>query len=482
MKQTNSTLIYTYTAPAEQTSKTMGSARNSKSDAIISPPVSTLPANVGGLLLSEKFKSEESPSDVYSLATAAVYEVNNQLGRGGGVDIPSGTSLSDALSAKGLAGSPFNPPITPLPETSYFSPREKDVSSLYAVPQKKLPKQQSLDVKAMDPSPKHRALSPSKSDASALLNDDPPPPPPPSHRHSHIETKPNGVTRNSKESSRSRPPNYDFVVGPPRPAETSTTTHRSALLRKPNSSSETDENDAHTYINMKELHNELGRADGGSRINRAAKPDQSPRIDRSSKPMKPQSVEEDSPPDSPPSFPIRTGSISTPIVVDASDLPKPTRRTVKYSQIEFDSNNQVCLVDDQPVRAQAPIPKPRRINYSNIDIKATKDLASKQCELPKQVSLGEAEADALKEKPYINISRDGLVDDDTDPDYYTHMRVSELYINHTIMYLVQCFDIHSVNVCSVMIVNIFGMLSQPYSILFGNNAYLYMYLFTGLSC
>ena len=41
-----------------------------------------------------------------------------------------------------------------------------------------------------------------------------------------------------------------------------------------------------------------------------------------------------------------------------------------------------------------------------------------------QVTLSEAEMMALKDKPYVNVKKEGCVDEETDPGYYMHMRVS----------------------------------------------------------
>ena len=77
-----------------------------------------------------------------------------------------------------------------------------------------------------------------------------------------------------------------------------------------------------------------------------------------------------------------------------------------------------------------PIPAPRkglgRVNYSDVNIMAR--ALGKENQLSaqggEQVTLAEAEMEALKDKPYINVIREGGVDEESDPDYYTHMRVS----------------------------------------------------------
>ena len=446
-----------------QSSRTMGNVtKSSKNDAVISAPVSTLPHNVSGPLLSEKFKPEEPQSDVYSLATAAIYDVQTNLGRG--AEVPSGTSLSDALTAKGMGVSPINPTYsqsTHLPEGAYFSPRSADPSSLYAVPQKKskIPKQQSVET-GIDKqvSPKHRPLSGTQSDAVLMrlsseerAQQQQQPSTPASAGYRPAETMSNGYMRPSQWVSRPRPANYDYVIGPPRPADGSAPPHHSPLLRRDNVQQPADqeEKDSHTYINMRELHNEIEQIEAAPKIDRSTKPPNPvpPRVDRGLKPgtRKAQS-EDDDLSSSPPNFPTRTGSLSTPPIIDASDLPKPTRRTMKYTQVQFDSTGQLTVLDDPAPsttpgdinqRAPVPIPrgqnKPKRVNYSEIDLTATQAMATSSSSSSmgeRHMSLNEAEVAALAEKPYVNVARDGLPDDDTDPDYYTHMRVSHTH-THT---------------------------------------------------
>ncbi len=400
----------------------MGGINTSKNEAVISPPVSTLPTNVSGSLLSERFGIEECQNDVYSLATAAIYDVQTKLGQNN-TAIPAGTSLTVALTAKGMAPSPYNSvysQATPLPENAYFSPRT-DVSSLYAVPVKKskLPKQQSVDTATKALSPKHQPLSATKSNAETVSRSLS------SEKQSPLTTAPiyrpaemmaNGYMRPSEWTGSSpRPPNYSYVSGPPRPADASPNTHHSALLRREDEPTQSD-----GYVNLKALRDELAQVDTPPQINRSTKPgsDSAPSIQRH---LKPGSItEEESPP-------------STPIAVNATDIPRPTRKTMKYSQINFNpESGQLYLVDDPPLAPdpalRAPIPKPRkRVNYSDINIRATTEMAAAtptEEPLKRLVSLNEAEIASLAEKPYVNVMRDGVPDEDTDPDYYTHMRVS----------------------------------------------------------
>lgn len=397
----------------------MGSLNTSKNEAVISPPVSTLPTNVSGSLLSERFGTEESQSDVYSLASAAIYDVQSKLGRSN-TEIPAGTSLTDALTAKGMAPASYSSvysQATPLPDNAYFSPRA-DVSSLYAVPNKKskLPKQQSVDAPVKDSqSPQHRPLAATKSDAVLSRSLSPPDAVPPT-TYRPAEVMPNGYMRPSEwVGNAPRPPNYSYVSGPPRPAgEGSPNTHHSALLR--NDDTTTSANDG--YVNLKALRDEMEQVDTPPQINRSTKPTP-PSIQRSLKPGA-KADEENSAP--------------LPTMVDTSDIPRPTKKTMKYSQLDFHpESGQLCIVDETPVpdpSLRGPIPKPRRrVNYSDINIRATVEMAasttSSEAPVQRIVSLNEAEMASLAEKPYVNVSREGEPDEDTDPDYYTHMRVSD---------------------------------------------------------
>lgn len=266
--------------------------------------------------------------------------------------------------------------------------------------------------------------------------------------------------------------NYDYPpFGPPREAdfpgqgEISTSSprgHRSALLRNDSSPSVGPEQqqqqqpewgvspsdaETRTYINMQELREELP----------AVTPRVPPPIDRSTKPPEPSppkvkrdlkpslsgvalsagpasdSSSEEEPP--PPDFPRRHqslgGVLSEEIPFD-SDLPTPTSRSTKYTQIQFDPASQKLVMSPQDgLDTRRPIPAPRtsgpktpgqpvpakRVNYSDVDLAATEELA-----LKRQVTLMEADEDYLAGRPYVNVKRSQEVDEETDPEYYTHMR------------------------------------------------------------
>lgn len=282
--------------------------------------------------------------------------------------------------------------------------------------------------------------------------------------------------------------NYDQLPpGPPRPAiqqvanSRSPKQHRSALLKDRSAQQEQVSSDhahitsppvASTYINVK--HNMSEEVPPPiSRNNKPSEPSP-PRVDRKLKPNG-----SDAGSESPPVFPTRTSSLAntlepadgqshdthltrniellpgfptrtTSLVgLEASasfregdkfsetDVPKPSTHTMQYSQIEFNrdtGNPAIKEHGDTPPQPKErkgslsddvrrhPIPAPRRVNYSDIDLTATNALSKG---IPKrQVTLREAERESLNDKPYINVSRQGEVDEDSDPGYYMHMRVS----------------------------------------------------------
>ena len=112
---------------------------------------------------------------------------------------------------------------------------------------------------------------------------------------------------------------------------------------------------------------------------------------------------------------------------NVAEMPRVTVRTTHYTQVHFDPSTR------RPVplpRKTASLPHmaskstTQRFNYTDVDIVATSQLSD---HLHRQMTVREAERKALAEKHYVNIDRSGLVDDETDPDYYTHMRVSIYY-------------------------------------------------------
>ena len=276
-----------------------------------------------------------------------------------------------------------------------------------------------------------------------------------------------------------RPSGYEYPpFGPPRPAGdqtvigssssssgTGTPTSRqphSALLLRPEAEKVSSPSStaaaasgrgtgrSPTYINVQGL-------DGSAPppIDRTTKPTP-PAIDRTLKPVGYQSPkntppeyeggeldeEEDGDSDSSDSSPemSKKHASSSGVPFSIADLPKPTNRTTQYTQVEIVSGTNRLKIsspaaDDDNVSRRAPIPiprdrdrdhpvpKPRRVNYSDIDLTATAARVEART-TSRSPTLRHAERDHLKDTPYINVNREGEVDDDTDPDYYTHMRVS----------------------------------------------------------
>jgi hypothetical protein len=65
-----------------------------------------------------------------------------------------------------------------------------------------------------------------------------------------------------------------------------------------------------------------------------------------------------------------------------------------------------------------------------VDLVATNALSGgKGLSRDQQMTLREAEMQALKDKPYINVRKEGDVDEESDPGYYTHMRVSDALLS-----------------------------------------------------
>lgn len=237
-----------------------------------------------------------------------------------------------------------------------------------------------------------------------------------------------------------------------------------------------------TYINVKAAADEAPPM-----IDRRCKPamPSPPRVDRNLKPRSAGSGSEDTPPisrsssssssDSPPQFPTRTTSLANPpseaksdeapefpvrttslegsmsalggrVDDGAIDLPKPSTRTTQYTQVAFSSTTGNPVLGgsggtspNDPRRNPVPAPR-RRVNYSDVDLVASGKLSEKLSEVAIvaagaaarsgqkeiKVSLTEAEEEALRDKPYINVDRKGTVDEETDPGYYMHMRVREV--------------------------------------------------------
>ena len=118
-----------------------------------------------------------------------------------------------------------------------------------------------------------------------------------------------------------------------------------------------------------------------------------------------------------------------------AEIPRVTVRTTQYTQVDFnpDTRRPVPLPrKTSKVSSLAPRPS-QRTNYTDVDIQATNDLSD---HLQRQMTVRGAERKALSEKHYVNVDHSGIVDDETDPDYYTYMRVSPI-AQYTV-YILQC--------------------------------------------
>ena len=133
----------------------------------------------------------------------------------------------------------------------------------------------------------------------------------------------------------------------------------------------------------------------------------------------------------------------------AEMVPKPTPRSIAYMDVCF----------DQQTKKPVPLGRKKKLNYVQVDLNATNTLARERSTLSREGRTseedephhqqeaqgrrrageeegeGEGEGEGQSElaveegstadsKRYVNITRDGSINDDTDPDYYTHMRVS----------------------------------------------------------
>ena len=108
-----------------------------------------------------------------------------------------------------------------------------------------------------------------------------------------------------------------------------------------------------------------------------------------------------------------------------SEIPQVTVCTTHYTQVDFnpDTRRPIPLPRKTSSASSTPtslVPKSQRVSYMDIDLHATSQLSDR---LHRQMTVREAERKALAEREYVNIDHSGTVDDETDPDYYTHMRV-----------------------------------------------------------
>ena len=419
----------------------------------------------GPVAFTERFRTTEGPpmESMYTLAHAAETDVQRELGHE--QEVSAGVSLMEALATKGIG-----PRTSSLSSASGSDASTGHVSDSAFSPRHE---QSTGGGTQLRPAPKPRTSTMvplserlSASDVSGSSTRD---------NAARAEMQQNGYMRPRQIPNPT--PNYDQLpIGPPRPAHSPR--HKSALLRDEAAGSSARKSSP-TYINM------LGMAASPPPlVDRTIKPlePSPPRVDRKKKPRLSQTSE--SSPGSgemPPKCPTRMSSLSasrhdsqdmedslaelqlqssatrssvsstslgdddTFVDFNATDLPRHSRSTLKYTQVNFDdATGKATLTDplssseascqpsdgeDSARRLPVPVPRPgiSRVNYSDVDLAATRTLAEASKATKKnQVTLVDAERQAMKEKPYINVKRDGVVDDNSDPDYYTFMRVSHV--------------------------------------------------------
>ncbi len=413
---------------------------------------------------NNRFQPSEGPptESLYTLAQAAEADVQRELGQE--QQVPAGVPLMEALATKGigprtssLSSASGGDALTGHVSDSSLSPCHEPSARGDGTGNEYMPQRGG----EYRPTPKPRSTSMiplserlSASDVSGSSSGNP---------HS-AETLQNGYMKPRQAAGPAS--NYDQLPGgPPRPAPLPR--QRSALLREDSSGTTATSSgpSGHTYINMQRSLDPQMRPP----VNRSNKPQEPspPLVNRQLKPDGSLSSTDD--PESPPSCPVRISSLSASmsksldlgnswneqesakatsslssiddnteglVGFSETDLPKRSRSTMKYTQIQFHSAKGTPLLvepssqspQNDELSKREPVPAPRpgvsRVNYSDVDLTATRALAEAGKVKTIQVNLAEAERQSLKEKPYINVNREGVVDDNSDPDYYTYMRVS----------------------------------------------------------
>ena len=388
--------------------------------------------------------------------------------------VPSGVPLSEALSSKGLgsnrtstaSGGREDVAGNRLSETALFSPRPGDNLGYLGSPADP----QSL----YSGGSSHQALLKTRSAtlAPSLLDEGPSGLEHRSHTNvysSHHQQPLAGAQMLSNGYMRPRPSGSEAPPLPP-PYTPSSSDRPPSQVLDPESSSRDSS---------------LSVPHAPPPIDRSKKPLQMsvpPTIDRKLKPAKQGDVEssdssEGSPPErrwstvSPPYTKLPSDSTEdargeeSESQFSVSDMPQMTPCSTHYTQVDFnpDTRRPIPLprklspnrslggaeggLGGGPERGSGGgggggggsallVPKPRRVNYTDIDIQATSQL-SDRLQRQQQKSVRAAEFQALAEREYVNIDRSGAVDDETDPDYYTHMRVSSVCVC-TCIYMYTC--------------------------------------------
>lgn len=455
---------------AAMSTRTIPAASSTKSrEPNISQPIYA--TSTKGIPFTEQFKTTghvTTTESVYSLAANADYDVRQVL-KPDSADVPAGVPLSEALSSKGLGGnrdsaasggSGGDVAANRLSETAFFTPRPGDGLSYLGV---------AADThSAYSTSSGHRACTKTRSATSA---------------QDLLTETPSGLTHRSHTNAAAYGGAHQKVLGgaemlsngymkpslirrDPTPSSGDNVTHhRLALLQETPSDPPPQILDQESSI----PEGSYGLLHTPPPIDRSNKPLQMPTpppaVDRALKPGRRVETElsdssEGSPPQRrwsthcPPSTKLPVGSSNEDITreeneyqFNLSEIPRVTLRSTHYTQVDFNPDTRRPIPLPRKTfhssggsTPTSVVPKPRRVTYTDVDIQATNQLADR---LNRQVTVREAERKALSEKHYVNVDHSGTIDDETDPDYYTHMRVRSYKSDTTCT----CISLHCVYVC-----------------------------------
>ena len=429
--------MYTYTSMSLDALLTAlppsppSSSAKSKGPNITQPIYAT---STRGASLTEQLGHVNPPESMYSLAAANVeYESGQRLKREL-ADVPAGVPFSEAPLSSGpganrvstvSGGSGGEVAGNRLSETAFFSPRPGDSSAGFLGVADTEPPDDRYSTPPHRPIPKARSATVARN----MLTVDTPTG---IEHRSHTNAVAYG-SRHQQPLARTEVLSNGFIKS----SSDDAITHHSTLLQ-----------DSPVEIPPQDRDEGYGFLSKPPPIDRSNKPHTPPPplVDRALKPGRrtdPASSEsmEESPAEQRGSLhessPQPSGTCSNSTEEAAreegesqftfSEIPQVTVRTTHYIQVDFnpDTRRPMPLPRKSSVTSgggtpTSLVPKPRRVNYTDVDLHATKKLAD---HLQRQVTVRGAEQNALAQKQYVNIDRSGEVDDDTDPDYYTHMRV-----------------------------------------------------------
>ena len=262
------------------------------------------------------------------------------------------------------------------------------------------------------------------------------------------------ILENGSTKPQQTPSDYDFLAPRKAVSRTPSSPEREHPVQQRDGTPTVDD-DNHMYVNVR-----WKKGTGPPPlVDRSSKPELLlPRVERN---LKPKSIPTDTAPsksspsifhsrkasdmaDDSPTHITSSSSSNSLSSFNESDIPKRSNHTMHYTQVDFDQktktpklpkkpemlDNSSPMVTDMTEKGPIPSPGPSPrlgvgcVLYMDVDLDATRALAAaKRRKERNQITLNEAEQQSLKEKPYINVVRGGAVDDDSDPDYYTHMRV-----------------------------------------------------------